>query len=203
MPDWVLKKQAVSDAIDILRGQRIHPFFPAYLHLHRVAATQGTTTNIRPEWRELGPFFEVAGAPADHPYFRPFTLSTGEGPDEWLNPNIAGSYAPSSLRTRQPPLQVVEVGSGGHGYVTLRPKHWELAREHLLDAKQLPIAPVAAFFLRDYAFIEYVDAPGDDELIDAFAEMFGYGFGSSRTAFDHLFTRSIQATPDWFEEWHG
>ncbi len=202
MADWVLKRGAVRDCIAHLRAQSIHPFFPAYLHIRRTAAAQGKLAGIRPDWDELGRFFEVAGAPSTHPYFRPFTTAQGESDQEWLNPNIAGSFAPSSLRAGQPPLRVVEVGTG-RGQFNLRANHWELAREHLLDGKRVPLAPLAGFFLRDYAFENYDPAPGNDDLGVAFVEVFGYNDSTGQTEFDHLYDTAIEATEDWFEEWQG
>jgi hypothetical protein len=201
MPDWVLKAGMVRQCMGILRAQSIHPFFPAYLHIRRTAAAEGSRVGIRPIWEELGRLLEVAGAPSTHPYFRPFTTASGESDQEWLNPNIAGSYAPSSLRAGQPPLQVVEVGAG-RGRFNLREMHWELARVHLLDGKKVPLTPLAAFFLRDFAFENYDAVPTDDDLRRGFIEMFGYNDdedGPREVA--HLYDVSIQAGEDWFEEW--
>lgn len=202
VPDWVLKAGAVRDSIAHLRTRRIHPFFPAYLHIRQAAYEQGTHVNVRPDWDELGRLLEVAGAPSTHPYFRPFTTAPAESDQEWLNPNIAGSYAPSSLRAGQPPLHVVEVGSG-RGQFTLREKHWELAREYLLAGRQVPLAPLAGFLLRDFAFEHYDFAPGNADLGLAFVGMFGYNDDTGPTEFEYLYDTALEATEDWFEEWDG
>lgn len=203
MADWVLKAEAVRDSIGILREHSIHPFFPAYLQIRRTAYENGTLVDLRPNWDELGRLLEVAGAPSTHPYFRPFTTGPGESDQEWLNPNLAGSYAPSSLRVDQPAFRVVEKGEG-RGRVTLRDNHWNLALEHLLDGETVPITALAAFFLRDFAFEGFDQAPNDDELGGGFALMFGYiDGGTGPTELARLYDSSVEATADWFEEWRG
>src|SRR5438094_7121989 len=119
MPDWVPPVDVVCRAIEQLRAQSIHPYFPAYLHLRRRAAIQSTTEDIEPSWQDLSPFLQVQGAPSAKPHFRPFTLGTGASDAEWLNPNLAGSFAPSSLRPGQPPLKVVEISTTTRGRFNL------------------------------------------------------------------------------------
>jgi hypothetical protein len=187
----------VRRAIAQLRAEPIHQFFPAYLHLRQQSALQGTEEAIKPEWKkELGPFLEVAGAPAKKPYFRPFTAG-GEGEGEWLNENLAGSYAPASLRER--PRRVVDVTSSGH--FGLKDKHWELARTYLLNEVQMPLWALAAFMLRDYALEDYDTRPGYPELEAAFVEMFGYDSPGGQNEVDYLYDRTPGHDIDvWFEE---
>ena len=118
MPDGSLTLDAVRSAISQLRAQSVHPYFPAYLHLRRQAAAQGSTQDIDPDWHELSPFLQVRDAPTAKPHFRPFTSGTGASDGEWLNPNLAGSFAPSSLRPGQPPLHVVEISTTARGRFT-------------------------------------------------------------------------------------
>lgn len=202
MPDWVLTRNGARNCIAMLREQSVHPYFPAYLHLRQRAAAEARLTNLRPDWDELSKFLQVRGAPSDRPHFRPFTLGTVAGDQEWLNPNLAGSYAPSSLRMGQPPLKVVEL-STVRGSFNLRPKHWELAREYLLGDERLPLAAVSGFMLRDFAFENYPTTPGYDELEAAFAETFGYDDQSGPVELDFLYDRTPHATNKWFEQFMG
>ena len=195
---YVLTTAAVRDCIAMLRKQRVHPYFPAYLHLRQRAAAEGSLTDLHPEWKaELSPFLQIRDAPAKKPHFRPFTENAGGGDDEWLNPNLAGSYAPSSLRPT--PLQLVEIGPS-HGSFSLRPKHWELAREHLLHGERLPLIALAGFMLRDFGF-ESDDGfpPANEDLELAFVETFGYNDASGATELDYLYDREPIATSFWFE----
>lgn len=187
----------MRQCISTLRTHRVHPYFPAYLHLRQRASLQGRTDNVRPNWNELSAFLQVGGAPSTHPHFRPFTQSESEGDDEWLNANLAGSYAPSSLRAGQRPLRVVEIAEKP-GCFNLRPEHWKLAREHLLDGKKLPIDPLAGFFLRDHALLDLENPPNFGDLRAAFAEAFGYDDESGAEEIDHLYDLTPVATGSWF-----
>lgn len=186
-----------------LRERSVHPYFPAYLHLRQRGAAQGTLSDLQPEWDELSTFLQVRNAPSRHPHFRPLTLAAGSSDQEWLNVNLAGSYAPSSLRAGQPPLQVVELGSG-RGRLSLREKHWELARKHLLKDEKLPLIPLAGFILRDFGFeTDGDEPPGNDDLEAAFVEVFGYNDADGPVELDHLYDQTPVATPDWFEPLDG
>lgn len=144
---FVLTAPAARWAIATLRAAKVHPFFLAYLHLRKRAADEGNPV-IAPHWDELGELLRVPGGPPGKPYYRPFWNGTVDDPGRyWLNRNIAGSYAPSSLRNV--PTRVIEtVGSE----FSLKPSHAALARQHLLYDQPLPAIAVAAFFYRNYGF---------------------------------------------------
>ncbi len=176
---------------------RVHPYFIAYLYLHQLAATQGRTTGLKPDWkRGLGPYLEVAGASEEYPYYRPFWNKTAKAGQEWLNKNLAGSFARSSLRVT--PLRVVDYDRDTKTF-SLRRKHWELARQYLLGGNQLPAEALAAFLLRDYAFITDGGLPTGDDLISLFAVEFGYRGPRSEVELEHLYQRTGQADDSWFE----
>lgn len=204
MPDWVLTTAAVRDCIAQLREYPVHPYFPAYLHLRQRAALHGDTSDIKPKWDDLSPLLQVDGAPPSHPHFRPFTINGANTDQEWLNANLAGSYAPSSLRVGQPPLRVVEL-SDTRGRFNLPNDHWVLARVHLLSDEKLPLLPLAGFFLRDYAFSDYDDPPGAVGLVEGFTELFGYTDDTGEEEVDYLYELpddDVDAD-DWFEEFDG
>ena len=100
MPDatYVIRREGVRVATQALLSRDSHPFFIAYLWLRRQAVIQGTTAHIRPDWAGLAPYMEVSGALPSKPYLRPFWQGRHDSGQEWLNNNIAGSFAPSSLR---------------------------------------------------------------------------------------------------------
>jgi hypothetical protein len=86
------------------------------------------------------------------------------------------------------------------GSFNLRDRHWELAREHLLRDRRLPLTPLAGFLLRDFAFeTEDDQPPTNDDLIAAFAAVFGYNDAMGPTELEYLYDRAVEATPDWFE----
>jgi hypothetical protein len=197
---WVLTTGAVQRAIEDLRSRSIHPFFVAYLHLRQRAAAQGTTSGLRPRWKAgLGPYLEVDGAPATHPYYRPFWDGAGEAGQEWLNGNLAGSFAGSSLRAGSPPMLVVDYDPVTRTFA-LREQHWELALEHLLRGRPLPAEALAAFLLRDFAFdTDSDDPPTGDDLVALFGQEFGYRDRLARIEFERLYQPTGAANAVWFE----
>jgi hypothetical protein len=99
-----------------------------------------------PDWEELGTYLRVPGGPAGKPYYRPLWNGKGLDPGRyWLNPNLAGSYSPSSLRNV--PMRVVST-AGSH--FSLLPEHARLAREHLLYGEPISAIALAAYLYRNF-----------------------------------------------------
>lgn len=198
---WVLTEDAVKSCIAALRAHLFHPFFPAYLHLRERSARASSLTGLRPDWREFRAYLEVGDAQPTHPYFRPFTQRSGASDGEWLNANLAGSWAPSSLRAAQPPRKVVEPGSGS-GTFNLLPNHWELAREHLAGGTAVPLIPLAGFFFRDFAFRKEGGPPDDNDLARLFLERFGYSEAATPAEIEVMFDQAPMVGSDWFQLIH-
>lgn len=190
----MLTVEAVRWAVRELTAQRIHPFFLAYLHLRKQAASQESEEDIRPDWDELGRFMRVSGGPPGKPYFRPLWHGKGADPGRyWLNPNLAGSYAPSSLR--DVPYRVIETNGSRF---SLKPDHASLAREHLLYGQPVSALALAAYLYRDFAIL----ADGSPELIGLIRLLYReFDFTSeSPPGARELFTSAVPEEPiDWFE----
>lgn len=197
-PTWVLKVDAVRAGIEGLQAIPIHPYFLAYLHLRQRAGLAGGDTELKPVWKDLGPYLEVAGATTKHPYFRPFWDGAAGAGQHWLNGNLAGSFAYSSLRAASPPMLVVDYDEASRTF-SLKPKHWQLAQEHLLHGNKIPAESIALFLLRDYGFMtDWGKAPTSDDLVELFATEFGYG--NAWTEFNYLYDRvDADNARVWFE----
>jgi len=167
---YVIPAVRVRESVDKLLSRDIHPYFPPYLHLQQIAAETGTTTGLRPDWNRVHRELAVAGGPPQKPHLRPFWIGKRDNNQEWLGPNLSGSYSPSSVR-RNVFFKVVETTADGS--YNLRSGHDELALEHLLGGNRLPALAVAAFYLRDYGLIS-TDEPGPRDLIEVFAVRYGY-----------------------------
>lgn len=189
----VLTIEAVRWGIETLKQTRVHPFFLAYLHLRKRAAEQGSDEDIAPDWEELGDYMHVRGGPPGKPYYRPLWHGKGTDPGRyWLNRNLAGSYAPSSLRNV--PVRVIET-RGSH--FSLRPEHARLALEHLLYEQSLSAIALAAYLYRNYGFSSD-RMLGSDDLRDAFADDFH--FFPADAEFELLFEwRRPSVVGAWFE----
>jgi len=115
-------------------------------------------------------FFLVKDHPIGTPYIKPFTNQKASDKNLWLNENVAGSYAPSSLRPDQPFGKVVHVDHDKT--YALPPDHAKRAREFLLYNEPISAPDLSAFLFRDFGLLE--DSPTADDLLDVFAVEFGY-----------------------------
>lgn len=184
---YATKESIVARSIERLRRQKTHTLFTGYLYLQHRSAELGRLNDLRPEFLPFfRMFFRVGDHPLGAPYIKPFTEQKGSPKNLWLNENVAGSYAPSSLRPDQPFRQVVCIE--GREY-SLPHDHAQRARKYLLGSQPVDAADLAAFLYRDYGLC--TDSPSIGLLIDIFAYEFGYSssFGGPRSAdFDTLFT---------------
>lgn len=191
---YVVPIPRVRECIDTLLSRDTHPFFIAYLYLRQLAAREGSLRGLKPSWSELGKYLEVPGGPPGKPYLRPFWHRERKTGQEWLNENLAGSFAPSSIR--DVPALVVETDAERR--YNLRPDHWEAAREHLLFGRPLSVLALAAFLFRDYGFIAD-SMPTPTDLVQVFRQQFGYS-DSDQEEFDRLYdTDWIGADGPWFK----
>ena len=183
---YVFTVKAVRRAIDKLVATPSHEHLPGYLAIlqaeHRNAGTPAKLTDI------VGfhdRYLKVEGAP-ETPYLRPFT-SRGRG-DVLMNSNVAGSYAPSSLRPIGRFPEVVKViGEGRDATYLLRSDHATLALTRLLKGHKVPAASLSVFLLRDYGF--KLEKPEFAKVMALFREEFGLGRSvlAEKQVFDTLF----------------
>lgn len=197
MPEYILNPEVVRTCMRRLIEASIHRMYPGYLCLTQQASQSGRTENLP------FPYFDFFDAylrvrDGEKPYLIPFTQA--ENPDDaslWLNANISGTYAPSSLRSTAALLQVAEIQEGGYNAKwRLKDDHWRLARHHLCGGDQLPVESLAVFLFRDYSF--QVEEPDAYTLVSTFAEEFGYEMSSEQ--FTQLYESGDSAiTPESFD----
>jgi hypothetical protein len=190
----------VQWAIEALTSRQVHPFFIAYLHLRALAIQNDEFSSIRPRWADIGKHLALPGGPPGKPYYRPWL--DGQVHDRsryWMNSNLAGSWAPSSLR--QEPLNVVR--TTGRTFA-LEPGHAQRALTHLLYGVRLPVLPFASYLYRDYGFVNRQHEPNSNDVINAFAQDFR--FRENRSAdedFTTMFDDGEQESPSpLFEVYH-
>ena len=165
-----LKSSFVLKSIDVLRRQKTHPLFAGYLHLKQRSSELDRTHDLKPDFQLFfKDYFYIEGHPIGTPYLRIFTEKTASGKNLWLNMNIAGSYAPSSLRGDQPFRKVVELENRSYSFF---PDHAEKAFQFLLYGEKVKVIYLAIFLYRNFSFNTEVLRPED--LINTFAFEFGY-----------------------------
>jgi hypothetical protein len=195
---YVVRKQIVAQCLARLREQKTHTLFAGYLYLQQRASQLGRLEDLQPEFL---PFFKqflfVDNHPLGAPYIKPFTEQKASTKNFWLNENVAGSYAPSSLRPGQPFRQVVNIE--GKKY-SLPPYHAQRAFEHLLYSVPVQVADLAVVLYRDFGLL------GDSLIIEDLIEIFTYEFGYANKAGDEpdenfrtLYSR--ETTKNWEEDW--
>lgn len=181
---WTLKKEVVAEAFARLRAERRHEHFVGYLCMCWEAARCDSLIVPKPDFRGFHEaFLKIEDSPLGFPYLKPFVRERARANNLWLNANVAGSYARSSLRDGRAFRKVVNVA----------PEGYELVRDHAAQAlKELledhrPFAADLAFFLyRDYAWAK----PSARDIISAFAFEFGFSttaLGSASDDFALLF----------------
>lgn len=185
MTAYTLKPEVVRDCLHRLIDESIHRMYPGYLCLQQQAALENRITGLSFPYNEFfDDYLRVMGDDADKPYFVPFSSDNTSLEDLWLNYNVSGTYAPSSLRSTAPLMKIAEIEKGGHNSEWgLVDDHWRIARLELCDGSHIPIESLAAYLLRDFAF--ETDEPSAYTLVNTFTEEFGYELGGR--AFSHLY----------------
>jgi hypothetical protein len=190
----VLTLDAVHRSIEALHKPYIHEQFLAYLHIRKRGVESGSMTGIAPVWTDVGRLLDMPGGPPNKPNYRPFSSRTRHDPaGYWMNPNIPGSYAPSSGRKAQR-FMLNAVGNA----FDLPSDHASQALDTHLKGKRQPAWPFAGYFLRNYGF-DPAASSGVDDLITAFRRVFRFDSTDRGADFDILFTTGDEPAITWFE----
>lgn len=186
----VIELAVVRKSIEILRRSKIHELFPGYLCAKLESVKQNRTSSLKPNFKS---FFDLylkpGGESRERPYLRPFSRTGAENSDIWMNQNVAGSYAPSSIRGDSPLRHVIEVSSDRK--YSLKNNHAELAFTHLAFKTKIPVVSLAVFMFRDFGF--ELEELSLHDVVNAFKHEFGYrnDFSIENTEFDLLYDDDI------------
>ncbi|WP_175887654.1 hypothetical protein [Burkholderia contaminans] len=153
---------------------RIHPAFAAYLCLKLASRSAGAVSGLRPNFRNFfDTFLAVPGGPPKKPYVMPFAEQGQSISNIWFNSNVAGSYAPSSIRPQSPMRKVSAFsGNGRKVEFNLIANHSDGAKTYMLFGGNVSAAALAVFFYRDYSFRG--TTPSLADLVSIFRDDFGY-----------------------------
>lgn len=177
----------VTRCIAYLRTRKIHRHFFGYLCVCATAVREGRNDLLLPPFKKFFERFLVVGeAPEGTPYLVPFNESGSPDANVWLNSNVAGSYAPSSLRPQAPLLRVTNLFmQGKRGTFTLVDDHESACLESLLFGSPVNVLALAGFLFRDHAFtVTDKHEPSEADLVREFFIFFGFGDGGySRSIF--------------------
>jgi len=195
---WVASLSTVQDAVAHLLARRTHQHFIGYLYVRKLARGNGVGTPVKPNWALLDEYLRVEGGPHNKPLLRPFWPNQRNAQQEWMNENLAGSFAPSSIRTSPttPLSRVVAIDPEGN--YTLRSNHVENALRYLLLDKPMSVVHLALFLYRNRG-IWSTDSPTIEVLIECFRDDFGYSSPDRDQEFRALYSLDPSWTDDIFE----
>lgn len=202
MAQYILDVDKVQECMWKIVDARIHRHYPGYLCVKRLATREGHTQDLNFEYDA---FFNLFFKVRDYaePYFVPFGRRHTQVEDLWFNSNVAGTYSDQSIRPDQPFDRVVDVEKpDNQNKASLRPNHWEKAREHLTGSDKVPATALSGFLYRDFA-VEIDTTPDGEELIKMFRDEFGYNpdDAGANEEFEHLYnTDDIEITNDDFTQ---
>ncbi len=197
MPN-VIRPEIVARSLTRLRQQQTHSLFAGYLYLQRRSTELGRLQDLQPIFLPFfKQFFQVANHPLGAPYIKIFTEQQPSPKNLWLNENVAGSYAPSSLRAGQPFRKVVEIENKTY---SLPADHATRAFQYLLLKETVQVADLAVVLYRDYGLSEEVRSV--ENLVGIFAYEFGYNEISGATPNDNFqILFSLDTAQNWDENW--
>lgn len=191
---FTLSPESVQWAIAELKKQSIHPYFLAYLILRRRALEEGSMEGFSVNWdHEIGPYLRVDGGGPTRPFYRPFLNQVVRDESRyWLNKNLAGSYAPSSIRKAAGEI----AGGEGREYL-LHPNHAATAAANLLSGKKINVYAFSIYLLRNRAFV--TSHPAVSDVIQAFKKLFLFGpeYPESSSDYELFFSEAVESTPPY------
>jgi hypothetical protein len=168
----VVKPTKVAQSLGRLRELGVHPHFVGYLCIKQLATTVGSQTELQPDFKRFHEtFLKIHNHPPETPYLRIFVNQTPSNKNLFLNSNIAGSYAPSSIRENFRKVITI-TGANREARYALNSQHWVFAKQYLCRGKEIPVVELAAVLYRDYAIT--TNEPSLKDLVDIFKEEFGY-----------------------------
>jgi hypothetical protein len=185
---YVFSIEAVKRAVPALVGIRTHEHFAGYLAILRAIRASGSP-KVSPTaiYDFHDRYLQVEGNP-QFPYVSPFR-SRGAAALKRINKNLAGSYAPSSLRADRPIVALITIeGQGNAATYTLRPDHVSIASKLLLRGNKIPAVALSAYLYRDYGFA--LEQKEISRVLGVFRDQFGLraAHSTEAAAFNMLFT---------------
>lgn len=169
---YVITQKAVHRALKALETVSIHEHFAGYLAILRGFSSGVVPVQSKAIWDFHRRYLQANSKNGETAFVSPFA-SRGSSVLHVINPNVAGSYGPSSMREGKPLAGVLDVqGTGTKATYSLKPKHAILASEKLLKGGKVPAFALATFLYRDYGL--RLEAPEISRVLTVFRAEFGF-----------------------------
>lgn len=202
MGKYSITVDAAREAVENLRKRKLHPNLAGYLCIKRDLRASPNEKSVKVKFKAFfDEFLAVPDGPG--PYLVPFKETASLESSPWFNSNVAGSYAPSSLRNGGTFLKVCSVDRET-GMFSLRENHANLALKHLAASQPIPSLSLATYLFRDFAF-SAPSLPDAKQLLTVFRDEFGYreSVGQEAEEFSVLFAEDQLSSAPLFEEVSG
>lgn len=168
---YSFNQEVVNKALAYLANTRSHEHFPGYLALIRGKRSSMNSCNSDTIVQFYKDFLFIIDAPENRPYLNPFRSRGIGNPITLYQPNVAGSYAPSSIRKNGPLSKIINIDViTKTGAYELVEEHWKIALSEMLSGNKLPLISTLIFLLRDYAFL--LERPSINDLVPLFRTEF-------------------------------
>jgi len=208
MTEYTIRPEVARDCFWELADRSFHPHLAGYLGMKRsyeiVRQQEGVPyTMIEGVEFDYTGFFDAFLRVRDdnNPYLVPFKKSEATPHNVWFNSNVAGTYAPSSVRDSQPFDEIVDIDTSVRPAVySLVDNHAPVAWEALCEMEPIPIDALAGFLYRDFS-VELDHNPSFSDLVDIFRAEFGY-LGDDQnmgSEFEMLFESNTVGAENAFE----
>ncbi|WP_139140488.1 hypothetical protein [Streptomyces thermolilacinus] len=197
---WVLRIEVIRQAIKTLQAMHIHESFVVYMHVTRQGgrlAGKGQpkqVVGISPDWLgEVREWLDVPGGPPSKPNFLPFASRGSDPARFWKGENLAGLYAPSSLRSKNSlfvgPDKTYGLPLAEDGAIDT-----SKLKESLLNGAAVPAWAIGAFIYRNRGFT----APSEPSGVNLL-EVFRDDFSLTQEEQMHVFDWSLPDSGRFFE----
>lgn len=169
-----LSIDTVRAALQTLTATKSHEQLVLYLAILRLKSRDGQNYVDGDVYSVIKPWLELPGR-EDYPYYRPFA---SRGKQFWMNSNLAGSFAPSSLRSSRD----LFYSSDSSDNALRLPSVGEITAS-LKIKSPVPLWAVTCYFLRNASFIA---KDGDWRVADVLSLADDY-FGINQADYSEVF----------------
>lgn len=172
---YTLSIDTVRAALQTLTATKSHEQLVLYLAILRLKSRDGQKYVNGDVYSVIKPWLELPGR-EDYPYYRPFA---SRGKQFWMNSNLAGSFAPSSLRSSRDLFYASDSPDNA-----LRLPSVDEITASLKIKSSVPLWAVTCFLLRNASFVAKEDDWHVADVLNLADEYFGINQADYSNVFD-------------------
>lgn len=182
---YTLSIDTVRAALQTLTATKSHEQLVLYLAILRLKSQDGEKYTEGDVYSVIKPWLELPGREG-YPYYRPFA---SRGKQFWMNSNLAGSFAPSSLRSSRD----LFYSSDGSDNALRLPSVDEIIAS-LKIKTPVPLWAVICYFLRNASFIAKASDWHVSDVLSLADDYFGISRADYSDVFDFYLPDDMQSS---------